>query len=166
MSNSNTTPIICGACRFSCYELAEMNQHMADRHGKPLFADIASPSPSPKAEAAIEHAMRKSHEQQEAMRSSQKLDEILRRLLVGKPHTTVLDRIDDAKAEIESLIDAAIAEAEREALYDLYEYMGQFPDDLNLAVMYERIKEVANEPPGVVQIEPPLVRLRAKRKDV
>ena len=27
-----------------------------------------------------------------------------------------------------------------EALYDLYEYMGQFPDDLNLAVMEERIK--------------------------
>ena len=27
-----------------------------------------------------------------------------------------------------------------EALYDLHEYMGQFPDDLNLAVMYERIK--------------------------
>jgi len=33
------------------------------------------------------------------------------------------------------------AEAEQ-SLYDLYEYMGQFPDDLNLAVMYERIKEM------------------------
>ena len=30
------------------------------------------------------------------------------------------------------------------SLYDLYEYMGQFPDDLNLAVMYERIKEMNN----------------------
>ena len=32
-----------------------------------------------------------------------------------------------------------------EALYDLYEYMGQFPDDLNLAVMEERIKLIESE---------------------
>lgn len=32
-----------------------------------------------------------------------------------------------------------------EALRDLHEYMGQFPDDLNLAVMDERIKEIENE---------------------
>lgn len=32
-----------------------------------------------------------------------------------------------------------------EALWDLHEYMGQFPDDLNLAVMDERIKEIENE---------------------
>ena len=32
-----------------------------------------------------------------------------------------------------------------EALYDLYEYMGQFPDDLNLAVMEERIKLIESD---------------------
>ena len=30
-------------------------------------------------------------------------------------------------------------------LYDLHEYMGQFPDDLNLAVMHERIKLIEKE---------------------
>ena len=35
-----------------------------------------------------------------------------------------------------------------EALYDLYEYMGQFPDDLNLAVMEERIKLIESEYDG------------------
>lgn len=30
-------------------------------------------------------------------------------------------------------------------LWDLYEYMGQFPDDLNLAMMYERIKCIIGE---------------------
>lgn len=32
-----------------------------------------------------------------------------------------------------------------EALWDLHEYMGQFPDDLNLAVMDERIKLIEQE---------------------
>ena len=35
-----------------------------------------------------------------------------------------------------------------EALYDLHEYMGQFPDDLNLAVMEERIKLIESEYDG------------------
>lgn len=30
-------------------------------------------------------------------------------------------------------------------LWDLHEYMGQFPDDLNLAVMYERIRSVLGD---------------------
>jgi len=45
--------------------------------------------------------------------------------------------LDQAKQAIEALI--------TKELYDLHEYMGQFPDDLNLAVMHERIKLIEKE---------------------
>jgi len=38
-----------------------------------------------------------------------------------------------------------VAERVNEALWGLHEYMSQFPNDLNLAVMYERIKEIEKE---------------------
>lgn len=43
-----------------------------------------------------------------------------------------------------AIIDLVDKTVENE-LWDLYEYMGQFPDDLNLTIMYERIKCIIGE---------------------
>lgn len=53
-------------------------------------------------------------------------------------------RTDKAAGNLAYLIEQEVAEA----LWDLHEYMGQFPDDLNLAVMSDRIKLVTSEQPA------------------
>lgn len=63
-----------------------------------------------------------------------------------------IDPIDPDRQYIDFLVEKSMEYMDEytnkkviEELWYLHEYMGQFPDDLNLAVMYERIKLIEKE---------------------
>lgn len=67
----------------------------------------------------------------------EKITDILNLTIAGRrvvPHS-LREGLADELMEL-------VKQQQVEALWGLHEYMGQFPDDLNLAVMYGRIKEM------------------------
>lgn len=56
--------------------------------------------------------------------------------------------VDEYEVNVDQQTKDIMAEVNKhsiQTLWDLYEYMGQFPDALNLATMYERIKLLEQE---------------------
>lgn len=45
----------------------------------------------------------------------------------------------------QAILKEAIDKITIDSLWDLYEYMAQFPDDFNAVCMYERIKQLQGE---------------------